>query len=85
MFVGGFHVATRDEVIKKFPEFIKDCRADPELRCPDFCRRLRIDDAGEWGSQNPMGARSPHACGKRGGEGRGRVCGGGGAPERYAV
>jgi hypothetical protein len=25
--------------------------ADPELRCPDFCKRLRIDDAGEWSSK----------------------------------
>ena len=44
-------MAKRSDVITEFPKFIKAMRENTELRCPDFCRRLRIDDAGEWGSQ----------------------------------
>ena len=51
LFTTGFHVAKRSDVIKAFPAFIRKMRADTELRCPNFCKRIRIDDAGEWGSQ----------------------------------
>jgi len=51
LFTTGFHVAKRSDVIEAFPAFIKKMRADTELRCPNFCKRIRIDDAGEWGSQ----------------------------------
>jgi hypothetical protein len=48
IFPCGFHLEKRSDAITEFRKFILKMRADPELRCPDFCRRLRIDDASEW-------------------------------------
>ena len=51
LFPCGFHLEKRSDAITEFRKFILKMRADPELRCPDFCKRLRIDDAGEWSSK----------------------------------
>ena len=50
LFPCGFHLARRSDAITEFVKFIKRMRSDPELRCPWFCRRIRIDNAGEWGA-----------------------------------
>ena len=50
LFPCGFHLAQRSDAITEFVKFIKRMRSDPELRCPWFCKRIRIDNAGEWGA-----------------------------------
>jgi hypothetical protein len=35
-------------------EHIKRVRADPELRCPDFCKKFLGDPAGEWHRENAV-------------------------------
>lgn len=48
LWIGGFHMARRSDATRLFKKFILKVRTDPELNCPDFCKRLRIDNAGEW-------------------------------------
>ena len=41
-------MAKRSDATRLFKEYILKMRADPELKCPHFCTRIRIDNAGEW-------------------------------------
>ena len=50
LWIGGFHMAKRSDATRLFKEYIIKMRADPELKCPHFCTRIRIDNAGEWGA-----------------------------------
>ena len=34
-------------------KWIERIRGNPELNCPDFCRVIVLDDAGEWRKSNP--------------------------------
>ena len=38
------------DATRLFREYILKVHADPELKCPHFCTRIRIDNAGEWGA-----------------------------------
>ena len=48
LWIGGFHMAKRSDATRLFVEYVERMRADPEVNCPHFCTRLRLDNAGEW-------------------------------------
>ena len=48
-FFTGFFMSLRSEAPEATVNCILTIRRDPQLRCPHFCQRLRIDPAGEWG------------------------------------
>ena len=47
-FMTGFFVALRSDIPLALSEHIRKMRADPELHCPNFCKKLVVDPAGEW-------------------------------------
>ena len=48
LWIGGFHMAKRSDATRLFVEYVERMREDPEVNCPHFCTRLRLDNAGEW-------------------------------------
>ena len=51
-FMTGFFVALRSDIPLALSEHILKIRADPELHCPNFCKKLVVDPAGEWHRSN---------------------------------
>ena len=51
---GGFHceLHVRSDVTLAVGKYIERVRSNPELNCPDFCRVIVLDDAGEWRKSN---------------------------------
>lgn len=52
-YYGGFHCELRSAVTLAVGKWIERIRGNPELNCPDFCRVIVLDDAGEWRKSNP--------------------------------
>jgi hypothetical protein len=52
--ITGFFVKVRSDITHELAEHIKRVRADPELRCPDFCKKFLGDPAGEWHRENAV-------------------------------
>ena len=52
-YYGGFHSELRSDVTLGVGKYIESERSNPELNCPDFCRVIVLDDAGEWRKTNP--------------------------------
>jgi hypothetical protein len=51
-FMTGFFVALRSDIPLALSEHIQKIRADPGLHCPNFCKKLVVDPAGEWHRSN---------------------------------
>eukprot|EP01047_Picozoa_sp_COSAG01_P009815 COSAG01_NODE_408_length_17382_cov_6.231431_8_plen_122_part_00 len=45
-------MALRSDIPLALSEHIQKIRADPELHCPNFCKKLVVDPAGEWHRTN---------------------------------
>ena len=54
-YYGGFHSELRSAVTLDVGKYVERERNTPEqLSCPNFCRVIVLDDAGEWRKSNPV-------------------------------
>jgi hypothetical protein len=52
-YLAAVHLSVRSEAVDKLIAWIDGIRADPKLNCPQFCKILMLDKAGEWLKDTP--------------------------------
>jgi hypothetical protein len=48
------HMALRSTATNDIIAWIDTMRTDPKMNCPDFCKLLMLDKAGEWLKESPF-------------------------------
>jgi hypothetical protein len=52
-YLAAVHLSVRSKAVGKLIAWIDGIRADPKLNCPQFCKILMLDKAGEWLKDTP--------------------------------